>query len=57
VSALVCDGVGAVETTVSLPQPDHGLFQLARSSAGGSYTDAGGAGLSGSRQPATGDCP
>jgi hypothetical protein len=57
VDAVACDSVHAVETTVSVPEPDRGLFLLARLAAGGSYTDAGGAGLGGRRQPASGDCP
>jgi hypothetical protein len=57
VSQLVCAGIKGVATTVQVPAQGQGLFQLARESQGGAYTDGAGSGLVGQRTPLAGDCP
>ena len=57
VQAIACDTTSVVFATDTEPMPGQPLFQLARESVSGSYTDGGGSGLVGGRVPASGDCP
>jgi len=57
VQVIACAASAVTFATDSTPQPGQALFQLARISPGGSYTDGAGPGLVGSRLPVAGDCP
>jgi hypothetical protein len=57
VEAVACAAPDATYVTASTPPVGTGLFQLARITPGGSYSDGGGPGLVGSRIPLAGDCP
>jgi hypothetical protein len=57
VQRIECGTLEASLGTPSIPEPGNVLFQVAREQPGGSYVDGAGAGLVGTRVPASGDCP